>query len=344
MILKICISLVLLIGVSSALPIANVYSGTVYIFGATAPSGTIVTAFVDDIQLPYNSTVNQEGRYNLQMTGETGQTVKFYIDEKIADQTDIISINNTDTFDPYVIKNLDLSLTVINTQDGGNSGGGSSGGGGGSGTSGEGFSNIEIKEKYDLHIFKDIATSFAFTSNKNPIMFIIITGNINAGKINTAIEVLKDTSTLIKTKAPGSVYKNVNIWVGTSGYATSKNIQQAVIKFKVDNAWMNTNGFSKSDVIMMKWDGNTWLKLETSGNANDGTYTYYEAKTQTFSSFAIIGLKEEKSESVYNTVVVTETPANPTSTPTTTVPKRGIPGFEIVTVIAVIYLVVRRRK
>jgi PGF-pre-PGF domain-containing protein len=199
-----------------------------------------------------------------------------------------------------------------------------------------------VVEKYDLQISKDALTSYRFTSAKNPIMFVNITGNTSLGIITASIEVLKNASTLVKTAPEGLVYKNANIWVGTSGYATPKNIKHALIKFRVDNEWMVANRVSGSDIALVKWDGSAWMKLETSESAKDVTYTYFESKTQTFSSFAIIGLKGEKSEAVY-TAVVTETPAKPTSTPTT-VPTKGTPGFEIVTAIAAIYMFGRRRK
>ena len=141
--------------------------------------------------------------------------------------------------------------------------GSSGGGGGGGGSSGENYSNIELKEKYDLHIFKDKTTTYNFKSVSNPLIYVKITGNFNAGETTVSVEVLKSTSTLVKTEAPGTVYKNVNIWVGTSGFATSKNIKDATIGFKVDNSWLTANGLSGSDVILLKWDGSQWIQLET---------------------------------------------------------------------------------
>ena len=283
--LKILISFVLLIGVSSAVPIANVYSGTVYINGAAAPSGAMITASVDGIKLPYGSTANQEGRYNLQITGETGQSLKFYINENLADQTDIISRNENDTFDPFVTKSLDLSLTIPGA---GNGGGG---GGGGGGASGENFTNIELKEKYDENIYKDKVTSYKFKNAINPVTFVNITGNVNAGSINTAVEVLKGTSTLVKEAASGTGYKNVNIWVGTSGFATSMNIKEAIVVFRVENSWFDSNAMARGDTKLVRWDGAKWITLETSERTRDSTYTYFEGKTISFSPFAITGLK-----------------------------------------------------
>jgi PGF-pre-PGF domain-containing protein len=173
-------------------------------------------------------------------------------------------------------------------------------------------------------------------------MFVNITGNTSFGIITASIEVLKNTSTLVNVSPEGFVYSNANIWVGTSGDATSKNIKQALIKFRVDNSWMSANGVSGNDIVMVKWNGSAWMKLETSESAKDDTYTYFDAKTQTFSSFAIISLKEEKKEAV-TTFVVKETPGKQTSTPITA-PIKGMPGFEIITAIAAIYILCRKRK
>lgn len=178
--------------------------------------------------------------------------------------------------------------TVTYTGTGGQ--GGSSGGGGG-GPSGENFTNIEVNEKYDLYIYKDKVTSYRFTSSGNPVMYVNITGNTSPGEIRTSVEVLRDTSTLVKEPAPGIVYRNANIWVGTSGFAVAKNIKVAVIRFRVENAWISSNGFSQSDIRMFKWDGSKWIKLETMVDGKDSGYSYFEAKTDSFSSFAIVGLK-----------------------------------------------------
>ncbi|MDO8724848.1 MAG: cohesin domain-containing protein, partial [Candidatus Methanoperedens sp.] len=66
------------------------------------------------------------------------------------------------------------SLNIIsNTNNDGNSGssgvssGGGAGGGGAGGTSGEDFNNIQLKEKFDRFINKDIPTSYCFRNATN---------------------------------------------------------------------------------------------------------------------------------------------------------------------------------
>ncbi len=210
--------------------------------------------------------------------------------------------------------------------------GGGGGGGGGGGLSGESFSNVEVNEKYYLYIYDDQVTSYRFINTSNPVLFVNISGNTNPGEVRVSVEVLKDKSTLVKERAPGMVYKYANIWVGTSGFAVPKNIKEAAIKFRVENRWMRSNGFSPGDIKMFKWDGNSWIMLEIDAKGTDETYSFFEGRTDSFSSFAMSGLK-----STY--VPITSKPATDitamavtTPSPATTHSEKS-PGFEFILVI-----------
>lgn len=223
------------------------------------------------------------------------------------------------------------------------------GGGGGGGSSGENFSNIEVDEKYDMQIYKDALTSYRFTNAKNPIMFVNITGNTSLGMITSSIEVLKNTSTLVKVLPEGLVYKNANIWVGTSGFATPKNIKEALIKFRIDNEWMSANGVSAGDIVLMKWDGKGWISLNTKVLSKDGTNSYFEGWTNSFSPFAVVAKTAAGPKP-------TVTTPNPVQTPKITEietpepryiekrAKKGLPGFGIVLAVAGLMAVVLRKR
>lgn len=177
------------------------------------------------------------------------------------------------------------------------SGGGSSSGtgGGGGGASGENYTNIEVSEKYDIPIYKDKVSSYKFTNVKNPIMYVNITGNVSTEVMTALIESLKGTSTLVNSPAPGIVYKNTNIWVGTKGFAIPRNIKQGVITFRVETSWIQSNNLAAIDVKLLRWDEAQWVTLETIKKSEDSTYTYFESMSNTFSPFAITGLKAEAS-------------------------------------------------
>ncbi|MDP3103048.1 MAG: cohesin domain-containing protein [Candidatus Methanoperedens sp.] len=101
---------------------------------------------------------------------------------------------------PVNITNVSIITNAASQPPGGNNvgGGSSGGGGGGGGTSGENFTNIEIKEKYDRFINKDVTTSYVFKET-DPILSVNITANISAGDINVAVEVLRNISSISVT-------------------------------------------------------------------------------------------------------------------------------------------------
>ena len=224
--------------------------------------------------------------------------------------------------------------------------GGGGGGGGGGGASGENFTNIEVTEKYDLAIYKDKITSYRFKNESNPIVFVNITGNISFGDITTSVEVLRNNSTMVNTEPHGIVYKNANIWVGSSSFNSPRNIKQGVIRFRVKNTWIDKNNIVR--IGMVRWNKTGWEDLETNEIEKDDTFTYYEAITRTFSNFAIIGNKGDKA--IQNSSPVTagtqELAAIESATPTAESRKK-ISGFVFRMLIVsfyAVYLFMRKSK
>jgi len=217
------------------------------------------------------------------------------------------------------------------------SGGGSSGGGGGV-VSAEPYENIMKKESKDGILAKDISKTFSFTTPELPVSQIAITSNVNTEIISVQVELLKNRSTQVKDDAPGNVYDYLNIWVGTSGFAVPRNIKEAVIKFKLESSRISSKGFTDADITMLKWDGTQWVSLVTEKINTDNKYTYYDAKTNAFSPFAISAVKGE--------AVPTAAPeATAVSTEKTTpAATKGAPGFGIVLAIAGLIAVVLRKR
>jgi PGF-pre-PGF domain-containing protein len=149
--------------------------------------------------------------------------------------------------------------------------------------------NIELEEESTMNIFSDLLTSFVFRNEKNPIVYVNITSNIDAAGLTTIIEVLKNTSTVVANLPPGEVYKNINIWVGQPGFAVSENIKEGSIEFKVTSSWLNENRIG--EVILYQYIDNEWVPLKTEKIDVKGANTYYFAKTRHFSPFAISGIK-----------------------------------------------------
>ncbi|MDO9097895.1 MAG: PGF-pre-PGF domain-containing protein, partial [Candidatus Methanoperedens sp.] len=238
--------------------------------------------------------------------------------------------------------------TVTSTPSTPSTGGGSSGSTGGGIVTSEPYTNIEMSERYDKSLIANTPVTYTFKVPELGIYEIAITGKESENDIALRVELLKGTSKQVTVPAPGNVYKNINILAGT------KRIKEVLIRFKVENSWLTGNNFAGSDVKLVKWDGSKWVQLETSEKTKDVSFTYFEAKTDTFSVFAITGLKGGvivPTATPAGAVTVTETPVKPTGTATaapTPVPtKKKVPGFELVLVAAAfcsVYLFSRKRR
>jgi len=180
------------------------------------------------------------------------------------------------------------------------SGSSSSSSSGGAGGSPEPASNVEVKELAQQFISNGNHAKIVFTKNVTSIAYIEFDPKKTVGKTTTIVETLKEKSTLVTELPRGKVYENTNIWVGNEGTASSENIENAVVGFKVEKTWINSNGVDSSSVKLWKFDDGNWIELSTSQTGEDDDYVYYEADTPGFSAFSIMALyPEEDPESTY---------------------------------------------
>ena len=113
------------------------------------------------------------------------------------------------------------------------------------------------------------------------------------------IEVLKHTSSFVDDFVSGVVYKNINIWVGSSGYATEDNIDNAEISFTVDKSWISQYYIDKNTIKLNRYNNGNWNELPTTMTGEDKDYLFFKSKTPGFSPFAITGdVSEEQIETL----------------------------------------------
>lgn len=283
-------------------------------FNGTAQATSSTGVYQANIPVPSSAS----GSYRLYTAITTNRTIYQNYPEIIG----AASYSETVTF----------SSSSSGTGSGGGGSGSAGGGGGGGGiTSGEPFENILKKETREELLAKDTPAKYTFTTPDLPVSEIQITSSTNAGIISAQVELLKNVSKLVNENPPGVVYKYVNIWVGTSGFAVPKNIKEAIIKFKVENSWLRSGNIKDTDAVMLRWDGLQWNALDTQVTGKDENFTYYQAKTNAFSPFAI-----SSAEVLLATPVPTATAIPPTETTTSTPIATKAPGFEVVLVVAVL--------
>ncbi len=247
----------------------------------------------------------------------------------------------------------DCSITVSGSSSGGGSSGGSSGssgGGGGGGGSAEPQSNVAAKELSKKSVNAGERVRFEFTQGVTCIRYVEFDAKKSLGKVTTIVEMLKGQSKLVSGLPEGTIYKNVNIWVGSGGIANSNNIANAVVGFRVEKSWLEKCGADETSVAL--WNYNkSWSKLETAKVGEDSTYVFFESKTPGFGPFTIVvpdkSIELEPDDQVNTTTPTTENvDTNPAANEKKPSGWRSIPGFESavsVGVLGAVYYIIRRK-
>jgi len=182
--------------------------------------------------------------------------------------------------------------------------GGSSGNGGRSGSvvSPESAKNIKSKELSQQFISNGRVIRFEFPKDATPVVYVEFKAKKTVGDTTTTVEELKEKSILTPNEPTGEIYKHINIWVGSSGFANSNNIENATVGFKVRKDWINGNQIKVDSLVLQHFRDKKWDSLPTRKVNEDNEYIYFEAKTPTFSPFAIsaeklvVGDNEENSQ------------------------------------------------
>ncbi len=168
------------------------------------------------------------------------------------------------------------------------SGGGSGEGGGGAGSP-ESSENVKLKEISQCFINNGVRARYTFKGDTNDIRYVEFDPKRSFGKTTAIIEMLKGKSTLTPGEPEGKVYQHMNIWVGTDGISTPENIENGVVGFRVERAWINENEIDLTSITLNHFSDYRWEVLETWQTGEDDLYLYFESKTQGFSPFAITG-------------------------------------------------------
>jgi len=238
-----------------------------------------ITAGPDTEWHPGNYTINNltAGNYIIQFSEISGW-------KKPNDITVTINRNS-----------VNKGIYIENPSSSSSSGGGH--GGGGIATSLEPSRNIDAKETSSRYIDNGFHVKFDFPMNATCIMNLEFDPKKTFKRTAATIEMLKEKSAQVPQAPPGKIYKNVNIQVGNSGTLLSGNIENASIGFKVEKTWVSGNVDKKSEICLWRYNRTSWNKLEVQKKGDDGHYSYFEAKTPGFSSFAITAYTKEENTS-----------------------------------------------
>ena len=244
------------------------------------------------------------------------------------------------------------SIKVNTPSNGGGSGGSSksSSSGGGAGGSPEPQSNVEAKEISQAFVTEGKHVTFEFPMNATCVKYVGFDAKKTLGKISTVVEMLKGQSKLVSSLPEGTIYKNVNIWVGSGGIANSDNIENAVVGFSVEKAWLERNVVDTSSLALWHYD-KAWSKLETQKVDENDNYIYFEAKTQPeFGHYVIVASKEKEPSSSIEIKPEASEDSKSNLSSETEKPSKGfwesLPGFEFTVTLGILGAVhcILRRK
>ncbi len=110
----------------------------------------------------------------------------------------------------------------------------------------------------------------------------------------------------------GEIYKHINIWIGNSGFANSKNIENATVGFKVSKDWINENHINIKSLGLQHFSNKEWNSLPIKQIKEDKGYIYFEAETPSFSPFVIsaennkVAIEEKGGETQTSSEVVSQ--------------------------------------
>ncbi|KKG11946.1 hypothetical protein EO98_08395 [Methanosarcina sp. 2.H.T.1A.6] len=178
------------------------------------------------------------------------------------------------------------TITVLKES---SSGGSSHSSGGSVGGSPEPAKNVETKELSQVFITNGKAVKFDFTKNATCVAYVSFDAKKTLGKTTTIVEELKNKSALVSELPSDEVCKSFNVWVGNGGIATSKNIENPEVCFKVEKAWIQDKKIDQSTIALNRYSNKTWEQLPVNLSGEDEKCLYFTADVPGFSSFAITG-------------------------------------------------------
>jgi PGF-pre-PGF domain-containing protein len=121
-----------------------------------------------------------------------------------------------------------------------------------------------------------------FSKPDIPVSEIEVTASEQAAGVQLTVSVVDPASATITIAAGGTVYSYMQISTNEPGA-----IQQAVVNFKVDKAWLAANGLVPSQMVLSHFSEGAWTDLATDVTSEDDQYVYFSAVVPSFSLFAI---------------------------------------------------------
>ncbi len=243
--------------------------------------------------------------FNNDWQGDSAEAAPIYVFANNGSyNVNLIAVNENGTASKTAV----INVLTPSSSSGGSSGGssegsshsssGSSSSSGSTGSSPEPQSNVQVKEISQAFVASGKTVKFDFPKNATCVVYVSFDAKKTFGKATTVAEQLKGKSTLVSGSPLGEVYKFFNVWVGNGGIATSKNIENSVVCFKVEKSWVKDKNINPDSITFNRYNDKKWEQFPVSLSGEDNKFQYFTAKTSGFSSFAITGTVKPSEEAV----------------------------------------------
>ena len=218
----------------------------------------------------------------------------------------------------------------------------SSGGGGGGGSANTTSNATKVSRTFTvINPGAKVIHNISSTSIGVKSVSIEVVNKANNVKI-TVTKLDGQPASITKT-ITGKVFQYMNI---DAESLTQSNVKSAKIRFNVTKSWLTQNGFSASDVFLMRFTAD-WEKLSTVVLGESAADVEYEATTPGFSTFAIATEKaavtpaaQQPEQPAQPTQPAENQTAQPSVLPTTQAPTIGVPSEILYIAVALIIAII----
>jgi len=131
-------------------------------------------------------------------------------------------------------------------------------------------------------------SSGVLTINNEKIAVTGVIVDVKNAVTNPSITVESLSSNPLSTSAAAKVYQYLQL---RKSNIADLDASKITINFRVPKSWLTSNSVAESDIVLWRYSGGSWNRLDTKLVSSDGSYARYEAITPGFSTFAI-GNKE----------------------------------------------------
>ncbi|PIZ51871.1 hypothetical protein COY27_02190 [Candidatus Woesearchaeota archaeon CG_4_10_14_0_2_um_filter_33_13] len=140
----------------------------------------------------------------------------------------------------------------------------------------------------NLSLIKDKSTAFKINKPEIPVSGMVIDSDETK---EIYVEVIAFKEKPVEVIELQNVYRYLKMDNGLDNIS----INLAIIDFEVPISWLQENNYSKKEVVLQHLANNKWEKLKTKLISENNVTIAYQAKTKSFSYFAITSAPEKES-------------------------------------------------